>query len=139
MRILTLTITGLLALGSSMAMAQTIGQYNHDIRQLNTDVANNRADRTKDLQVYGEQRSDLNRDRLDRNADRTREQEDLAKGNYKGAAYWNQQRVYQNQRIALEKKDLAHTRRDVKADNARLAKDIKVRHNDVVKRNKLAR
>jgi hypothetical protein len=141
MRIVTFALTGLLFSGS-LALAETplqqVHQDNKDIRQLNKDIHNNQVDRTKDAQVMGDERSDLQRDRLDRNADQRRENQDIAKGNYKGASYWNNQRIGQNAAIASEKKDLTHTRKDLNADKARIAKDVKVRNHDVAKRNKAA-
>jgi hypothetical protein len=142
MRIATLTITGLLAFTGSVALAETpvqqVGQYNQDIHQLNKDIGANKTDRSHDEQVYDDHRYDLNRDRLDRNADRAREDRDLAKGDYKGAAYWNNQRKDENGKIATQKHDLSRTARNIRADNTRLAKDVQVRHRDVVKRNRAA-
>jgi len=142
MRIANLTIAGLLALGCGAAMAQSpvqqLHQDNINIGQLQQDVSNNRKDLRKDQQIANDQRYDLTRDRVDRNADLAREDADLAKGNLKGAHYWDQQRLDQQGKIALEKQDLTHTRTDIRNDRARIAKDVQVRNHDVVKRNKAA-
>lgn len=143
MRIATFTITSLLTLACSVALADTpvqqVHQDNIDIHQLNRDIRANEGERSGDRQVAADQRYDLGRDRADRDADQAREDRDLAKGDYKGAAYWKTQRNDQNDRVVAEKKDLSHTRKDLRSDNSRIKKDENVRHHDVVKRNKAAR
>jgi len=143
MRIATITATGLLALSCSLASLDASAKAFHladpTISKLNTDIHNNRTDLSKDRQVAADQRADLARDRTDRNADQLRAEQDLAKGNYKGAAYWNNQRLNENAKALTEKEDLSHTYKDIKADRTRLVKDLKVRHHDIVKLSKTPR
>jgi len=142
MRIAILTMTGLLTLSYGIARAETPAQQVHqdnvDIRHLNHDIDNNRSDLSKDKRAASDQRADLARDRADGSADELRADQDLAKGNRKGAAYWNNQRLNENAKARTEKKDLSHTYKDVKADRTRFAKDVQVRHRDIAKRNKSA-
>jgi hypothetical protein len=140
MRIALATISSLLFV-CSVAMAdpvQQVKQDNADIHQLNTDIRNNQADVRKDSADARHDQADINRDRGLRSADQKREDQDLAKGDVKGAQYWNKQRLNENGEIKADKKDLAHSNLDVKNAKARLSKDISVRHTDVVKRNRAA-
>jgi hypothetical protein len=141
-----ISLTALLAFTAGAAMAQTPGeavqdvqQYNQDVHQLNTDIRNNRADTKKDEWDAAHDQRDINRDDSLRNADKAREEEDLKDGNLKGAAYWNKQRKDENAEIRHDGKDHAHSERDIRNDKTRLAKDVKVRHHDVAKRNRAAK
>ncbi|HWW20216.1 MAG TPA: hypothetical protein VNZ06_05380 [Steroidobacteraceae bacterium] len=141
MRIAVATFSSLL-LVCSVSMAQNpvqqVKQDNADIRQLNTDVRNNAADVRKDSADVRYDQTDINRDRLTRSRDQQRENQDLARGDVKGAQYWNKQRLNENGEIKHDERNLAHSRLDVKNAKARLSKDVAVRHNDVVKRNRAA-
>ncbi|HMK86933.1 MAG TPA: hypothetical protein VK437_13320 [Steroidobacteraceae bacterium] len=146
MRIKIITLAGLLAFSAGTAVAQTpaqaaqdVQQYNQDIQQLNQDVRNNVGDMRKDQWDAAHDRRDIDRDDTLRNADKLREERDLAAGNLKGAEYWNQQRKDENAEIRHDKRDLAHSLHDIRNDNRRLAKDVKVRHHDIDKRNRAAR
>jgi hypothetical protein len=146
MRTKIITLTTLLAFASGAALAQTpaqavqdVQQYNQDVHQLNTDIRNNRADMSKDEWDAAHDRRDIDRDDALRNADKAREERDLRDGDLKGAAYWNTQRKDENAEIRHDRKDLAHSDRDIRNDKHRLAKDEKVRHHDTVKRNRAAK
>jgi outer membrane murein-binding lipoprotein Lpp len=146
MRTQIITLTTLLSFVAGAAMAQTpaqavqdVQQYNQDVRQLNTDIRNNRADVKKDSWDAAHDQRDIDRDDALRNADKAREEHDLKDGDLKGAAYWNKQRKDENAEIRHDRKDLAHSDRDVRNAKARLAKDEKVRHHDVAKRNRAAK
>ena len=142
MRIALATLSSLLFVCSvSMAAgpAQQVNPENADVRQLNTDIRNNAADVRKDSADARHDHADINRDRGLRSLDQKREDQDLARGDVKGAQYWNKQRLNENGEIKHDEKDLAHSRLDVKNAKARLSKDISVRHNDVVKGNRAAR
>jgi hypothetical protein len=143
MRITTLPLTALLALTCSVALAQTpaqqLQQDNADIRTLNKDIRGDEGDLRKNSWDAAHDERDISRDQVDRNADARRERRDLADGDTRGAAYWNQQRKDQNANIAKDRKDLAHSRADIRTDHSRIAKDLKVRHHDVEKRNRAAR
>jgi hypothetical protein len=146
MRTKIITLTTLLAFAAGTALAQTpthavqdMQQYDHDVHQLNTDIRNNRADMNKDQWDAAHDQRDINRDDSLRNADKVREERDLKDGNLKGAAYWNTQRKDENAEIRHDRKDLAHSDRDIRNDKTRLAKDEKVRHHDVAKRNRAAK
>jgi hypothetical protein len=135
MRIPVITVTGLL-LACSVSFAQTPSPaqlYSNDIHELNTDIRNNEADVRKDSADARHDESDINRDRIDRGLDLRREQQDLARGDLKGAKYWGLQSRDETGEIRHDEKDLAHSDRDVKNAKARLAKDISVRRNDVAK------
>ena len=127
----------------SVCLAQTPTQqvqlYDADIRQLNTDIRNNEADVRKDSADARHDEADINRDRADRGLDWRREQQDLARGDLKGAQYWSRQFRDENAEIRHDEKDLAHSQRDVRNAEGRLAKDLSVRHHDVAKRNRAAR
>jgi hypothetical protein len=141
MRISIISMTALLITCSAAfaeTPAQQVQQYNGDIHQLNTDIRNNRNDLSTDKKVETDQRADLARDRADAAADRQRAEADLAKGNSKGASYWNSQLQKEHQKGSAEYKNLVHTKADVHADASRLNKDLKVRHNDIGKRNRAA-
>jgi hypothetical protein len=140
---LTSMLTSMLTFAAGAALAQPpfppaasdYQQYNQDVHQLNTDIRNNRADVRKDSADAAHDQSDIDRDQSLRNADKAREERDLRDGDTKGAAYWNRQRKDENAEIRHDRKDLAHSDRDVRNAKARLAKDIKVRNHDVAKRN----
>jgi hypothetical protein len=51
---------------------------------------------------------------------------------------WNRQRKDQNAEISHDKKELAHSRRDIQADKGRIATDQHERHKDIKNRNKAA-
>jgi hypothetical protein len=142
MRIALATFSSLLFVCSvSMAAgpAQQGNPDNADVRQLNTDIRNNEADVRKDSADARHDQADINRDRGLRSLDQKREDQDLARGDVKGAQYWNKQRLNENGEIKHDEKDLAHSRLDVKNAKARLSKDISVRHNDVVKASRAGR
>jgi hypothetical protein len=143
MRIQVTALSFLLTFGAGAALAQVpfppaqaAQQYNQDVRQLNTDIRNNRADVRKDSADAAHDRSDIDRDEALRHQDEAREDRDLADGNTKGAKYWNTQAHDESGEIKHDRKDLAHSDRDVRNAKARLAKDVKVRNHDVAKRNR---
>ena len=146
MRTKIIILATLLNFAAGAAMAQTpaqavqdVQQYNQDARQLNTDIRNNRADVKKDEWDAAHDQRDISRDDSLRNADKAREEQDLKDGNLKGAAYWNKQRKDENAEIRHDRKDLAHSDRDIRNAKTRLAKDVKVRHQDAAKRNRAAK
>jgi hypothetical protein len=146
MRTKLITLTTLLTFAAGAALAQPpaqavqdVQQYNQDVHQLNTDIRNNRADVKKDEWDAAHDQRDISRDDSLRNADKTREEQDLKDGNLKGAAYWNKQRKDENAEIRHDRKDLAHSDRDIRNAKTRLAKDMKVRHQDAAKRNRAAK
>jgi hypothetical protein len=99
MRIALATVSSLL-FACSVSMAQTPVQQvtpeNANVRQLNTDIRNNEADVRKDSADARHDQADIDRDRLARSVDQKREDQDLARGDVKGAQYWNKQRVNEN-------------------------------------------
>jgi hypothetical protein len=116
MRITTFTLIGVLAFGATAAFADAqTRQLNQDIREDKGDLRKNSADAAHD-------RSDISRDRGVVAGDRSREASDLAHGDTKGAAYWNRQIKDEKGNIRVDKKDLAHSERDIHTDKARLAK-----------------
>jgi hypothetical protein len=143
MRIQIIAMTSLLTFGSGAALAQmpfppaqSAPQYNQDVRQLNTDIRNNRADVKKDSADAAHDRSDIDRDEALRHQDEAREDRDLADGDAKGAKYWKTQAHDESGEIKHDRKDLAHSERDVRNAKSRLAKDVRVRNHDVGKRNR---
>ncbi len=138
MRITILTITGLMVFGAFSAQAQTspdFQQYSGDVHQLNKDIRNNEGDLRKDEWDAAHDRSDIRRDQTLRSADRAREQRDLRDGDTGGAKYWAKQSKDESAEIRHNRKDVAHSERDIHNDKTRLAKDFKVRNHDVAKRN----
>ena len=137
MRISTFTLGTMLSLACSVAFAQPAAQQvqqdNADIHQLNKDIRGDEGDLRKNTWDANHDERDISRDQTDRNADKTREEHDLSIGDTKGAAYWNKQRKDQNANIRNDKHDLAHSRRDIGNDKARIAKDVKVRNHDAGK------
>jgi hypothetical protein len=120
MRITTFALIGVLTLGGTAAFAETPSQLNHDIREDEGNLKRNEWD-------AGHDRRDINRDRGIVASDRSREAQDLSKGDRKGAAYWNKQVKNEKANIHADGKDLAHSERDIHSDKVRLAKAQKAR------------
>jgi hypothetical protein len=120
MRITTFALIGVLTLGGTAAFADTQQQLNHDIREDKGNLKRNEWDAAHDQR-------DINRDRGIVAADRSREAQDLSKGDGKGAAYWNKQVKNEKANIHADKRDLAHSARDIHSDKVRLAKAEKAR------------
>jgi hypothetical protein len=143
MRITTFTLSTMLSLACSVAFAQPpaqqVQQDNADIHQINKDIRGDEGDLKKNTWDAHHDERDISRDQTDRNLDKAREEHDLSIGDTKGAAYWNTQRKDQNANIRKDKQDLAHSRKDISNDKARIAKDVKVRGHDVAKRNRAAK
>jgi hypothetical protein len=89
-------------------------QTQHDLRDQEGNLKRNSWDAAHDQR-------DIHRDEVARNADKSREERDLSKGDLSGAKYWNRQRKDENAEIRHDKADLAHSRRDIKVDHARIA------------------
>ena len=116
MRIATFALIGVLGLGATAAFADTQAQQlKHEIREDRGDLKKNEWDASHD-------RSDINRDRGIVASDRTRETEDLTRGDTKGAAYWSRQVKDEKGNIRADKKDLAHSKRDIHSDKVRIVK-----------------
>jgi hypothetical protein len=115
MRITTFALIGVLTLGGTAAFADTQQQLNHDIREDKGNLTKNESDAAHD-------RRDINRDRGIVESDRNRETADLSKADRKGAAYWNKEARNEKANIHADKKDLAHSARDIHSDKVRLAK-----------------
>jgi hypothetical protein len=113
-------LIGVLTLGGTAAFADTQQQGNHDIREDKGNLMKNEWDAAHD-------RRDINRDRGVVESDRNREAEDLSKGDRKGAAYWNKEAGNEKANIHADKRDLAHSARDIHSDKVRLAKAEKAR------------
>ena len=115
-------IAALLAVAGTAAFAQPapvtqVQQDNQQIRQDNRDIRHDRADIGKDKAALADERAE-------RNAAQRREDRDLAKGDVKGAEYWNKQRAQDQRQVNADRKDLNKDRRD-------LHHDVKDRNHDV--------
>ena len=122
MRITTFALIGVLALGGTAAFADTQTQ------QLNRDIREDRGDLKKNEWDASHDRSDINRDHGVIATDRNREAQDVAHGDTKGAAYWSHQVRNEKGNIRADKKDLAHSERDIHADKVRITKAERGKH-----------
>jgi hypothetical protein len=121
MRMTTCLLIGVLSLGGTAAFADTQQQLNHQIREDRGDLKKNEWDAAHD-------RRDINRDRGIVAGDRSREAHDRATGDEKGAAYWNKQVKDEKGNIRADRKDLAHSDRDIHSDKVRLGRLERGRH-----------
>ena len=136
-------IAALLAVAGTAAFAQTapvtqVQQDNQQIRQDNRDIRHDNRDIRHDRADIGKDKAALADERAERNAAQRREDRDLAKGDVKGAEYWNKQRAQDQCQVNADRKDLNKDRRDLHHDVKDRNHDVHARNDEVRERNHAA-